>query len=229
MIEVHSPMCIQAQMGVSLTSLIHSCGVTGNWWLLVEEKYQFSLGMWLLRGYPYFSGRFYTIMHTLVALSELSRLKKSGDPSHNQPPNTDTIAYASKFLLKGPCLLWGYAGAWQTQKWMLTVSYWMEHRAPNCGARESNQGAEGVCNPIGGTTIWTNQFPRARVSSCTCSRKWPSCPSLGGEALDLAKIICPSSGDCQGQEAGMCGLGNRLGVGIGDFQGSIWNVNEENI
>jgi hypothetical protein len=26
-------------------------------------------------------------------------------------------------------------------------------RAPNGGARESNQGAKGVCNPIGGTTI----------------------------------------------------------------------------
>ena len=25
-----------------------------------------------------------------------------GDPSHNQSPNTDTIAYASKTLLKGP-------------------------------------------------------------------------------------------------------------------------------
>jgi hypothetical protein len=39
------------------------------------------------------------------------------------------------------------------QKWMFTVIYWMEHRAPNGGARESTQGAEGVCNPIGGTTI----------------------------------------------------------------------------
>jgi hypothetical protein len=29
----------------------------------------------------------------------------------------------------------------------------MEHRAPNGGARESIQGAEGVRNPIGGTTI----------------------------------------------------------------------------
>jgi hypothetical protein len=38
-------------------------------------------------------------------------------------------------------------------KWMLTVIYWMEHRAPNGGARESTQGAEGVCNPISGTTI----------------------------------------------------------------------------
>ena len=57
-------------------------------------------------------------------------------------PNADTIAYTSKILLKGPWysyLLWGYASAWQTQKWMLTVSYWMEHRAHNGGARESTQ------------------------------------------------------------------------------------------
>ena len=26
----------------------------------------------------------------------------SGDPSHNQPPKADTIAYTSKILLKGP-------------------------------------------------------------------------------------------------------------------------------
>jgi hypothetical protein len=26
----------------------------------------------------------------------------SRDPSHNQPPNADTIAYTSKILLKGP-------------------------------------------------------------------------------------------------------------------------------
>jgi hypothetical protein len=25
-----------------------------------------------------------------------------GDPSHNQPPNADTIAHTSKILLKGP-------------------------------------------------------------------------------------------------------------------------------
>jgi hypothetical protein len=34
-------------------------------------------------------------------------------------------------------VLGGYATAWQIQKWMLTVLYWMEHRAPNGGARES--------------------------------------------------------------------------------------------
>jgi len=41
------------------------------------------------------------------------------------------------------------------------VIYWMDHRAPNGGARESIQGAEGVCNPIGGTTICTNQYPQS--------------------------------------------------------------------
>ena len=71
------------------------------------------------------------------------------------------ISYARKILMTGPwhsSLLWGYANAWQIQKWMLTVMYWMEHRGPNEGARESTQGAKGVCNPIGGTTIWTNQY-----------------------------------------------------------------------
>jgi hypothetical protein len=66
------------------------------------------------------------------------------DPSHNQPPNPDTNAYARNILLKGPCyscLLWGYASAWQIQKWMLTVICRMEHRAPNGEASERTQGA----------------------------------------------------------------------------------------
>jgi hypothetical protein len=33
----------------------------------------------------------------------------------------------------------------------------MEYRVSNEGARESTQGAEGVCSPIGGTTILNNQ------------------------------------------------------------------------
>ena len=32
----------------------------------------------------------------------IQRLPHPRDPSHNQPPNADTIAYASKILLKGP-------------------------------------------------------------------------------------------------------------------------------
>jgi hypothetical protein len=74
------------------------------------------------------------------------------------------LHYARKILLKGPwysCLIWGYASAWQIQKWMLTVIYKMEQRAPNGEARESTQGAEGICNPIGGITIWTIQYPQS--------------------------------------------------------------------
>ena len=40
----------------------------------------------------------------------------------------------------------------------------MDHSAPNGGGRESTQGANGVCNPIDGTTIWTNQSPPELVS-----------------------------------------------------------------
>jgi hypothetical protein len=42
---------------------------------------------------------------------------------------------------------------------------------------------------------------------------------VGGEALGLAKIICPSIGECQGQEARVGRLGSRgRKEGIGDFQ-----------
>jgi hypothetical protein len=30
---------------------------------------------------------------------------------------------------------------------------------------------------------------------------------MGGKALGLEKIICPSIGECQGQEVGVAGLG----------------------
>jgi hypothetical protein len=49
------------------------------------------------------------------------------DPSHNQPPNANTIAYTSKILLKGPwysCLLWGYARAWQTWNTFFQCKNW---------------------------------------------------------------------------------------------------------
>ena len=44
------------------------------------------------------------------------------------------------------------------------------------------------------------------ASSCICSRGWPSRSSMGGEALGPVKILCPSIGECQGQEAGVGGL-----------------------
>jgi hypothetical protein len=38
------------------------------------------------------------------------------------------------------------------------ANHWTEHRVPNGGVRERTEGAEGVCNPIGRTTISTNQI-----------------------------------------------------------------------
>jgi hypothetical protein len=50
-----------------------------------------------------------------------------------------------------------------------------------------------------------------------------------GEAFGLVKIICPNTGECQGQEAGVDGLGSREGGGsMEDFGDNISNVNEEN-
>jgi hypothetical protein len=99
------------------------------------------------------------------------------------------------------------------QNWMLTVIYWMKHRGTNGGARESTKELKGSA------TLWVEQqyeltsTPRARVSSCICSRRWPNWPSLGEEVLGLAKIICPSTGECQGQEGRVGGLGCWAGGG----------------
>jgi hypothetical protein len=40
---------------------------------------------------------------------------------------------------------------------------------------------------------------------------------MGGEALGPVKVLCPSIGECQGQEAGAGGLvsrGSREGIGV---------------
>jgi hypothetical protein len=47
-------------------------------------------------------------------------------------------------------------------------------------------------------------------STCICSRGWPSQSSMGGEALGPVKVLCPSVGECQGQEEGVGGLVSRV-------------------
>ena len=44
---------------------------------------------------------------------------------------------------------------------------------------------------------------------------------MGGEAVGIVKIMCPSTGECQGQEAGMGEVGSRSEEGIGGFGDSI--------
>jgi hypothetical protein len=81
----------------------------------------------------------------------------------------------------------------------------MEHRAPNGGARESIQGAKEICNPVGATTLWTNQYPGALDSSCICIKNglvgyhWKERP------IGHANFTCPGTGECQGQKMGMGG------------------------
>jgi hypothetical protein len=82
----------------------------------------------------------------------------------------------------------------------------MDHRAPNGGARECNPGAKGICNPIGGTTISSNQYPPELMSLAAyvsehglVGHQWEERP------LGLANFICLSTGKCQGQEVRVVG------------------------
>jgi hypothetical protein len=52
---------------------------------------------------------------------------------------------------------------------------------------------------------------------------------MGGEALGLPKIICPSTGEWQIRKWEWVGWGAGQGEGITDFWDIICNVNEENI
>jgi hypothetical protein len=69
----------------------------------------------------------------------------------------------------------------------------MEHRAPNGGARESTQGAIGVCNSIGWTTILTSTPPELVFVAAYVSEyglvghHWKERP------ISLANLICLSA------------------------------------
>ena len=150
-----------------------------------------------------------------------------GDPSYIQTPNPDTISDAKKCLLTGAwysCLLRESSRAWQIQRWMLSANHWTEHGDSNGGIREKTERAEGVCNPIRRTTIWTNQYPQSSQglnhqpksiqegthgSSCECNRGCPYLASMEGEALGPVKVLCLSIWECQGQESRVCGLVSR--------------------
>jgi hypothetical protein len=62
------------------------------------------------------------------------------------------------FLLRGP------ARALQIQSWMLAANYCTQCGVLNGGVREWSEEAEGVFNPLGRTTISTNQTPPPELS-----------------------------------------------------------------
>jgi hypothetical protein len=92
----------------------------------------------------------------------------------------------------------------------------MEHRAPNGEARESTQGAEGVCNPIGGKQYELTSTPRACVSTCICSRRWSSRPSLGREAPWSYKLHMHQYRETPGPRSGSGWVGEQ---GWGRYKG----------
>ena len=139
-----------------------------------------------------------------------------GDPPHKQPPNPDTRQMPTRACWQKPDIAVSCEAlpVPSKQKWMLTVIHWTEHKVPNEGARENTQGAERVWSPIGGTSVWTDQYLQSSLelkhqskkthgrtcgSSYICSRGWPSWSSIGGEALGPVKALWPSIGECQEQ------------------------------
>jgi hypothetical protein len=88
----------------------------------------------------------------------------------------------------------------------------MDHRAPNGGARESNQGAKGTCNPIGRTTLWTNQYSPELISLAAyvsedslVVHQWKERP------IGRANFIYLNTEERQGQEVGVGGWGSGWG------------------
>ena len=86
----------------------------------------------------------------------------------------------------------------------------------------------------GSATLWVEQqyeltsTPRARVSSCICSKRWPSQPSLGREFPWYCKLYMPQYRGMPGPRSECGWVGEWVGEGMGDFWYSIGNVNELN-
>jgi hypothetical protein len=122
-----------------------------------------------------------------------------------------------------------YRGLRRKEEQLLRVILlWSRARVHNGGARESTQGAKGICNPIGGSTLWTNQYPGALDSSCICIKRWPSRPSLERETHWTCKLYMPQNRGIPGPKRGSGWVGEWRWVGMGDFWYSIGNVNELN-
>jgi hypothetical protein len=90
---------------------------------------------------------------------------------------------------------------------MLTVSYWMDHRAPIGGARESTQGAKGNCNPIG---VVEQQYELTSTPELLSLAAYVSKDDLVSHhwkerPIGLANFICSSTGERQGQKGGVGG------------------------
>jgi hypothetical protein len=87
--------------------------------------------------------------------------------------------------------VWGYASAWQYRSGCSRSSIGLNRGPPNGEARESTQGVKGSATWQVEQQYELTSTPRAGVSSCICSRRWPSWPSLGREAPWSSKLDMP--------------------------------------
>ena len=90
---------------------------------------------------------------------------------------------------------------------MLTVSYWMDHRAPNGGARESIRGAKGICNPAGEVQqhYELTSTPELLTLAACVSKDGLVGHHSKERPIGQANFICPSTGEHQSQKVGMGG------------------------
>jgi hypothetical protein len=94
------------------------------------------------------------------------------------------------------------------------TNHWTELGVPDGRVGEGTEGADGVCSPVGGATVSTNQTPTSSQrldhqpknthggtygSSQIGGRGWPS---VGGVDLSPVGVQCPSVGECQGRKTG---------------------------
>jgi hypothetical protein len=74
------------------------------------------------------------------------------------------------------------------------------------------QGAKEICNPVGATTLSTNQYPGALDSSYICIKRWPGWPSLEKRGpLYTQTLYAPVQGKARAKKMGMGGEGSEGG------------------
>jgi hypothetical protein len=91
-------------------------------------------------------------------------------------------------LEKGPKKLKGFAAPYEEQQYELTSTP-QSSQGLNHQPKSTHAGAHG--------------------SNYICNRGWPSRVTVGGEFLGPVMALCPSVGECQGQEEGVGWLVNR--------------------
>ena len=97
----------------------------------------------------------------------------SGDPSHMQTPNPDTIANSKMCLLTGAWysyLLRDFARSWQIWRQLLTANHLTEQRDLNGGVRGRSERGEEALSGING-----------RGSPWSCEGLMPQCRGMLGQ------------------------------------------------